>query len=82
MSVADAKTLMPTPTETIAALKAYFLQLSRLKTKNTQPYTPTESTDACSPTSLIYRILAMRPCMKSFANTRHLVLHSTVISRV
>ena len=49
ISVADAKALMSTPTETIAALNAYSLQLSRLKTKNIQPYTPTESTVACSP---------------------------------
>ena len=49
ISVADAKTLMSRPTETIAALNAYSLLLSGLKTKHIQPYTPTESTVACSP---------------------------------
>ena len=48
-SVADAKALMSTPTEPIAALNAYSLQLSRLKSTNIQPYTYPEVTVVCSP---------------------------------
>ena len=80
ISVSDAKTLMSTPTEAIAALNAYSLQLSRLKIKNIQPYTPTESTVACSP----YDFHITYPRDEAlyvffFANDQHLTPHHTVI---
>ena len=48
VSLLDAKTLVSTPTETIALSNAYSLQLSRLISNIIQRYTPTESTVDCS----------------------------------
>lgn len=83
ISVADAKKLASKPTGTVAALNPYFLPLSRLKTKNTHSLTPSQSRPMlCSSHDFHIKYPRDEALYVFFANTRHLTLPTTVISRV